>query len=181
MLRSRYRPADSSSGGLAPVVEASDHSWISLQLSGSTPAHPGALVTGASSGIGQASAMLLAENGYVVAACSRSVASLEAAFSSAPVQLRERLVFCTGDLSTEEGCRQARARVNCLTLTLVLNHAVRSTVSQALQGLSKMGAGLNVLLNNAGSATFGSAGRLDAADLGVSVFDATSEFCFAHL
>ncbi len=47
---------------------------------------------------------------------------------------------------------------------------------QALQGLGEMGVGLNVLLNNAGSATFGAGGRLDAADHGVSVFDRTSEF-----
>ncbi len=48
-------------------------------------------------------------------------------------------------------------------------------MAQALQGLGKLGAVLNVLLNNAGSATFGADGRLDAADLGVSVFDRTSE------
>jgi NAD(P)-dependent dehydrogenase (short-subunit alcohol dehydrogenase family) len=57
-----------------------------------------------------------------------------------------------------------------------LSGCVRSTVAQALQGLGEMGAGLNVLLNNAGSATFGAGGRLDAADQGVSVFDRTSEF-----
>lgn len=50
---------------------------------------------------------------------------------------------------------------------------------QALQGLGEMGVGLNVLLNNAGSATFGAGGRLDAADQGVSVFDRTSEFVCA--
>jgi hypothetical protein len=102
----RYHPAASSPGCPAPVVEASDHAWISLQLSSTLPAIRGAIVTGASSGIGFASAMLLAENGYAVAACSRSIASLEAAFASAPPQLRCRIVFCTGDLSTEDGCRQ---------------------------------------------------------------------------
>ena len=49
-------------------------------------------------------------------------------------------------------------------------------MAQALQGLGNLGAVLHVLLNNAGSATFGADGRLDAADLGVSVFDRTSEF-----
>ena len=78
----RYRAADASPAGVAPVVEASDHSWISLQLGSSDPALRGAIVTGASSGIGRASAMLLAENGYAVAVCSRSAISLEAAFAA---------------------------------------------------------------------------------------------------
>ena len=39
-------------------------------------------------------------------------------------------------------------------------------MAQALQGLGKLGAVLNVLLNNAGSATFGADGRLDAASAG---------------
>ncbi len=112
----RYRPADASPDGVAPVVEASDHSWISLQLGSSAPALRGAIVTGASSGIGRASAMLLAENGYAVAVCSRSAASLEAAFAAAPAQLRPRFVFCTGDLSTEDGCRQAHPSASPLNL-----------------------------------------------------------------
>ena len=116
------------------------------------------LITGASSGIGLASAVLLAENGYIVAACARSAASLEAAFASAPALLQQRFVFCTGDLSTEDGCRQARTLGFIARQTFACrapDDACRSTVAQALQGLRKLGARLSVLLNNAGRLTLG--------------------------
>ena len=152
-----YLPSDSTTAGPAQVVEASDHAWIALQLSGCPPPLRGAIITGASSGIGLASAVLLAENGYIVAVCSRSTASLEAAFASDPAhaQLRSRLVFCVGDLSTEGGCRQAphsgsfRLSGKCIG-RVYAEDTFRSIVAQALEGLRKLGVGLNVLLNNAG-------------------------------
>ena len=123
----------------------------------------GAVVTGASSGIGRATAVALAEDGWIVAAVGRSAASLEAAFASPPLPpaTRARLLLCGSaahDLSTDAGCRAAAAAAEA--------------------ALAAAGARTALLVNNAGGGQLGA--RLDAADAaaagaggGLAVFDAT--------
>ncbi|WOD37246.1 SDR family oxidoreductase [Nodosilinea sp. E11] len=66
-----------------------------------------ALVIGASSGIGEATAKLLLKEGCFVVACSRSLSNLERAYSDSLEALREGKIFLFEcDIGEEEQCRR---------------------------------------------------------------------------
>jgi uncharacterized protein len=97
------------------------------------PANPLALVTGASSGIGRAIALELAERGYDLIVTARREDLLEAVAGEVRTRFNRRVEVITADLGSRKGCEQVEAVIT---------------------------AGLDVLVANAGFSTRGSFPRL---------------------